>query len=394
MVSLDSPIARLGPWLAVAVVATAALGVALVGSGGERAYGGDFPSFYAAGSIVLDGNGDQLYEPTVQQAAQADLLPDGRFLYFAYPPFTAAAYATMAWLPYGAAFVLHTVLAIAALVAAVVAFRPLARGLLDGPTRLGIAVGVALATYPVVRAVLGGQNATFTLLLFVLVARFDSQDRPTAAGLAAAAMLYKPQFGILVLVVLLVGRRWRSVATAAAASSGLFAVGAVVSGVGWLATWFDAVLAFADENLVVNGDKMVAMLGWLQNAIGREWGTVAVALALLVVLAMPLLREIAMHPRAEISWYAISPIVVLAAPSALYYDTALVLVVPAVAFAWFRPAAAPGAIAVIGLSWIGVAGDTLGWNPLFVPIVALAVMFAIGSVRGHRIRVTPTRYTR
>ncbi|MEM7142160.1 MAG: hypothetical protein AAF548_14145 [Actinomycetota bacterium] len=62
----------------------AALAVAFVivlasGSGSDTAsgrVGGDFPAFYSAGSIVADGDIDDLWDLEVQRAAQADLLGD------------------------------------------------------------------------------------------------------------------------------------------------------------------------------------------------------------------------------------------------------------------------------------------------------------------------------
>src|SRR5438477_10640628 len=77
----------------------------LSGSGSNTAagrVGGDYPAFYGAGRIVLDGDAAHLYDVKRQDAAEHDLFAgehDG-LLYFAYPPAVAAVYAPLAELPY------------------------------------------------------------------------------------------------------------------------------------------------------------------------------------------------------------------------------------------------------------------------------------------------------
>ena len=396
MLSMDSMLARFGPWIVVATIAVATAGSAVAAFTGDAdaRLGGDFPSFYGAGTIVLDGQGSDLYDSSIQQSVQSEQFDDGRFLYFAYPPFTAVPYAALASLPYEAAYALHSLLGIAALIGAIVAFRPMARGMLDGPTRLGVAAAAALLIYPVLRSVLGGQNATFTLLLLVLVARFDAYDRHMATGLAAAAMLYKPQFGLFVILVLVAGRRWRSVAWAGAGATGLYALGAAVIGGEWLRTWLDAVSAFGDENLVVYGDLMVSVLGWVQNVLGITTASYIVTVIVLAMIGIPIAIGVMSRRWREIPWYAVAPLIVLAAPSALYYDTALVLLTVGVSLAWLRGFRLMATAFVIAMSWTQLPATTIGWSPLFLPVIWIAAAFAIGAIRSDRISVTPLRYTR
>ena len=136
--------------------------------------GGDFPAFYGAGSIALDGEWESLYDVDVQQRAQAGLLdePSG-FLYFAYPPPVAALYAPLAGVDYRWAYLLHTLLMAVALWGAVALARP-AVPLVDRYPAASFAV--ALVAFPTYRAVTGGQNTALTLLL-VVGRRFGSSDR-------------------------------------------------------------------------------------------------------------------------------------------------------------------------------------------------------------------------
>lgn len=397
MFTLNSPVVRIGPWLVIVTIAFAAVAAAVSSpdaQSGQARYGGDFPSFYGAGTIVLAGDGANLYDVELQTAAQADTFSNDGLLYFAYPPFTAAAYAGLAWLSYGAAYAVHSVLAIAALVGALAMLRPFARGALDGWSRLGLASVAAIVSYPVLRSVLGGQNATFTLLGIAAVARFDRDERPIAAGVAAAALLYKPQFGLLIIGILVLSRRWASVASAAAGAVVLFVVGALVVGVDWLAVWVDAVTAFGDLNLIVNGSLMISAVGWLQNVLGMSAWSYAMAGAVVLAVGLPIAYGLASRKWSEIPWSALMPLVIVAAPSALYYDATLVLIPVVVAVAWATERVALPMVAVIALSWTQVFAAPLGWSPLFPMVAALAAIFALSALKDERIRVTPRRYTR
>lgn len=397
MFSPSSPIVRFGPWLVILTIALAAVGAALAspdaGSGEDR-YGGDFPSFYGAGNIVLDGDGAELYDVERQIAAQADSFTDGDLLYFAYPPFTAAGYAAIVWLPYGAAYVVHTLLAISALIAAIAALRPFVRGAFDGWARLGVTSVAAIASYPVLRSVLGGQNATFTLLGIAAVARFDHDDRPVAAGVTAGLMLYKPQFGLLLIAVLILSRRWTAVVSAGVTSIVLFGVGAFVVGADWVSVWLDALSSFSDLNIAVNGTLMISAWGWVQNLAGVSAWTYVAAGAVVLAVGLPMAFGLATDRWSEIPWYALTPLVIVAAPSALYYDAALVLLPVAVMVAWVPERAPAIIVGVIAVSWSQVLALELGWSPLFPIILAMAALFALSVVGGDRIRVTANRYTR
>ncbi len=397
MFTLRSPLVRFGPWLIIATIALAAVATAMASSGSSDSldrYGGDFPSFYGAGSIVLDGNGSDLYDEEVQRAAQASSFPDGELLYFAYPPYTAAVYAGIAWLPYAAAYSLHSIVAIAALIGALAALRPFVRGALDGWTRLGLASVAAVASYPVLRSVLGGQNATFTLLGVAAVARFDHDDRPIAVGVAAGALLYKPQFGLLIIGILIVSKRWASLGAAVAAAAVLFGIGTMVTGFEWIGTWLAAVSTFGDLNIVVNGFLMISAWGWVQNVLGVSVWSYLVAAGVVAAVGLPMVYGLVTHRWSEIPWYALAPLVIVAAPSALYYDATLVLLPIAVMVGWAAERVAAVLAGAVVISWVQIFAPSLGWSPLFPLILAMAALFAAGVLRDDRVRVTPNRYTR
>jgi len=368
-------LARAVPRGVVVVVAIAACVPLMLSLAGRQdvadASGGDFPSFYAAGSIVLDGRIDELYDAEVQRAYQADFHdhPD-EFLYFAYPPFTAIAYAPLAALPYGAAFAVQSLAALAALIAALWMLWPTSR--LGNPGIDGVlaATALGLVTYPIVVAVLGGQNTTFTLLLAAMVWRFAERRLFVATGLAAAAMLYKPQFGLIVIGFLVVARRWRAAAVAVAGGMVLYASAVIGLGPDWPSSWWNHITWFGASNTDVNGHLMVNISGWITAVFGD--GPVPTGLVVVATLAVAGLTVLVLFRRG-VQWLAFGTAMaamLLIAPSALAYDAGIALVAGAVFIV--ISGASPVSIGVLVVaSWSQLASRSLGWSPLFVVILLL-----------------------
>jgi alpha-1,2-mannosyltransferase len=228
--------------------------------------GGDYPSFYGAGAIAADGDWGQLYDAARQQQEQAGLIDDeGGYLYFSYPPFVAAGYGLLARLDYRWSFLLHTILMTLALAGAITVLRPWLRwtGL-----PLPALLVVALAFYPVFTGVIGGQNVALSLLLFAGAARLDHDDRAYLAGVVAALLLYKPQFGVVVVPLLLVARRWRMLAGWATGAIALLAISTMLMGGSWLSDWWGQAADFSSLNVAANGLNFISFPGFLVNALG------------------------------------------------------------------------------------------------------------------------------
>lgn len=342
------------------------------GDAGVR-IGGDYPAFYGAGSIAADGDWDDLYSAERQQVEQAGLVDrEGGYLYFSYPPVVAWFYGLFAGLPYEWSFLLHTVLMAAALALAVRVLEPW----LERPgLPLITLLVVALAFYPVFRAVSGGQNTALTLLLLSAALRLDHDDRPIAAGLIASLLLFKPQFGILVLPVLIIGRRWRMAAAWSGGAIALYACSAFLMGGGWLSDWWQEARQFADQNLDANGAYFVSLPGFLSNAFGSEAMAVGYGLAGIVAGVLAFLWWRSPRSDALTRWAALAGAMVVVAPQTLYYDVGLLLI-PIV---WsLRRWPARWAIAAAVVTWTQIASSQLGWSPLGpVAIVAVVVLLAL-----------------
>lgn len=359
----------LGALLAVVVVAT------FGGSGNDAPIGrlgGDLPSFYGAGRIVLDGRGPDLYDAAVQAEAQRGLLDtDDELYYFAYPPYTALAFAPLAALPFRAAYLVHTMLMAAALWFAIVAARPLAPRLLGTRERMVAALSIALFVYPVLRSVLGGQNATLTLLLAVAVWRFAADEHDLAAGLALGAMFYKPQFGLVVLVLILVARRWRVALYGAGGLAALWLIGAAVMQGSWVGHWLDQVGRFDETNLASNGSLMVSIVGFTRNAL-EGWPAIALAAVLGLIVGLPTVW-MWIRSGTDLDGVALAaPALPLLAASALYYDGAMILVTGLVILERQRPPSRAALVvgSLLAATWFEVFRDALGWSPTFLVLLA------------------------
>lgn len=356
----------------VTTVVVSLIVVTLGGEGteaGSGRLGGDYPAFYGAGSIVLDGDIAQLYDLDRQVAAQEGLLGDGDVLFFAYPPPVAAAYAPLAALPFRASYLVHSLLMLGALGLALGLLAPLVPSIRRYP---GISLALALGCYPMLRAVTGGQNTALTVLLVVLALRFDRDGHPVLAGLAVAALLYKPQFGLPIAVLLLVPPRWAILKGWLAGATGFYAIGAVLAGPGWVVSWWSEATRFAEINEGVNGFLFISLPGMVANLFGT--GSTGGQALWVVALVVALVATVVVWRRTNagaLRWALGAAMVVLVLPQALYYEAGLLVPVFALA-----GVGAPIMVATGILSWTQVGADALGWSPLGVIMPAALAWIA------------------
>lgn len=358
----------------IVAVAVAVIVSAFAGQGTDTVsgrIGGDFPAFYGAGSIVLDGDVASLYDPDVQEAAQADVGGDEPgFFYFAYPPPVALAYVPFAALPFRISFVLHTALMALALWAAFRMVAPLYPRLLGSPDHVLAATALGLLTYPVLRSIVGGQNTTLTLLLLACTARFLHDERFVAAGLAAALLLYKPQFGAVVLLLIVVSRSWTAVWAWAGGAAAFYAVAAVMLGPLWAVDWLDQVTDFDAANRAANPENVVSALGWWRVVVGSDAAALALAVATIVAVAAPLLLRVWRHGLGSATLPHIAASLPLVAGYTNYYDAGSAVLAP-----FHQEDRVPrlGVAVFLALSWLQLPAKRLGWSPLFLVLVALVI---------------------
>ncbi|HWL46398.1 MAG TPA: glycosyltransferase family 87 protein [Sphingomonadaceae bacterium] len=313
-------------WILLGVTLLA-LGTLWLGSHGTldsagRPLGTDFSNVWAAGWMADHGQAAMVWDwPShyaAQQAAHASKTVP--FYGWHYPPPFLLVAALLAQFPYLAALLLWEAgTSVAALL--------LVQRIVPGPTtRL-----LALAAPAGFICLTHGQNGFLTAGLLggglLLLER-----RPWVAGLLLGALVYKPQFGILLPLVLLVHRDRRAFLAAAAASLALIALTLLLWG--W-PVWeaFRASLPLTRDVVIEQGGT-----GWekIQSAFSaaRDWGAPVAA----AYLIQSIVTVAALVGALAATWRAAPPVrnatvmaaALLSTPYVLDYD--LVVLAVAVAF--------------------------------------------------------------
>jgi hypothetical protein len=346
--------------------------------------GGDYPAFYAAGEIAARGDWDELYSDARQQSEQAGLIDDeGGFLYFSYPPFVAAGYSLLTGIGYRWSFLIHTALMTLALIGAIKLLWPwLERAGWPLPAILAL----SLAFYPVLRAVPGGQNTTLSLLLLAAAVRWETDDKPVLAGLALALLMFKPQFGVVLLPLLLIARRWRVLAGWVGGAALLYLVSALLMGGVWVGEWWEQATGFSDLNTTANGRNFVSIPGFFENVAGvGEIGAIVAGFIVAAAFGAVVAYFWWTNPSTRaLERYALAgAAVVLAAPQTLFYDAGLMLLAVLPIMPRLGPRFGQWLALGIALTWLQPLSATLGWSPLgpIVWVAAALILWQLLSAR-------------
>lgn len=290
----------------------------------DKPIGTDFVNVWAAGTLVLDGEAAAPYDPARQHAAEQQAFGGHKVPFFGwhYPPLFLIAAAGLALLPYGWALFAWMALTLPA-------YLVVMRAILPRPET----VLVTLA-FPAVYVNLGhGQNGFLTASL-VGGGLLLLDTRPALAGVLIGLLAYKPQFGLLIPLMLVATGRWRVIAAAtltvlAACAATLVLFGPKV----WIA--FADSTAFTRIVVLEAGDT-----GWekIQSlfAATRMWGcsveaAYAAQAALSLIVAASLVWLWRWPSAYELKAAALPCACLLTTPYLLDYD----LVVLAVSIAFF-----------------------------------------------------------
>jgi alpha-1,2-mannosyltransferase len=388
---------RSGAWLTRERMRLVALAV-LVASGGSLVYlaatahgavdfkgrplGTDFASFYAAGTLVLQGHALAAFDQALLYAREQALFgPASGYYCWLYPPVFLLPVAALALLPYVPALLLGQAVSFAGYI---VAMRALLRAVAPQAAADRLWLLLAAAFPPVLINFGHGQNglATAALLAGALA---TLPRRPILAGMLFGLLIYKPQFGLLIPLALIAGGYWRTILAAAVTVALLVAVTSLAFGIDiWPA--FMAASHLGRTMLIEQGAA-----GWskIQSvfALVRLWGG-GIALAYVVQTAVMLSVAAALawlwRSRADypLKAAALAIGMLLAAPYSLDYD--LMLLAPAIGFLaadGLTRGFAPWQKSLLALLWFvpliarTVAGTTL--IPLAVPAMLLAFAFLL-----------------
>jgi hypothetical protein len=165
----------------------------------------DFVDVYAAGRLALEGAATSAYDWPQHKAAEVRALGHDFPNYYGwhYPPpflFVAAALALFPYLPAALFWLVATLAAYATALRAIVGER--------------VGILLALGFPAAIWNVTAGQNGFLTASL-IGGTLACIERRPALAGVCLGLLTYKPQFGLLFPLVLIVDRRWITIAVAA-----------------------------------------------------------------------------------------------------------------------------------------------------------------------------------
>jgi hypothetical protein len=305
--------------------------------------GTDFSNIYAGGTYVLEGKSELAFDPALQHARQKEIFgahtpPFG----WCYPPFllfVAAALALMPYLPalfiwQATTFPLY-LLAIWTILTSLLPKQPGSgsnSNLFDELVRSRMWLLLAVS-FPAVFVNLGhGHNGFLTAALmgFALV---WLDRRPVVAGILFGLLAYKPQFGLLIPLVLIATDRWKTFA-AAAVTVGMLALAATLAFGPQVWPAFFASTAFTREVVLEAGNtgwhKIQTVFSWV-----RMWGgpvPLAYTVQMLVTLALGIGVVWLWRSGTSMAVKAAGLIIasLLATPYSLDYD--LMALAPALAF--------------------------------------------------------------
>ena len=386
-----------------------------------RPIGTDFSNVYAAGTYALEGKAALAFDAPSQYAREKEIFgPATPFYGWHYPPLFLLLAAALALLPYLAALALWQgaslalyLLSIRKIVAGFPPSPPWGGSRAEGargganaakdphpaaapptsPTRGEVLWLLLALAYPAVFVNLGhGQNGFLTagLLGFALALL---ERKPVAAGILFGLLAYKPQFGVLIPLVLIATGRWKSFAAAAVTVALLVIAATAVFGVEvWPA--FVKGAQFTREVVLESGntgwEKIQSVFSWV-----RMWGgpvPLAYALQTIVALAVAVATVWLWRSAASFPVKAAGLVIasLLATPYSLDYD--LMALAPAIAFLAVDGLARrflPWEKTILAALWlmplIARSAAEFAALPLAVPlmIIALVLLLHRGTLRGN-----------
>ena len=357
-----------------------------------RPIGTDFSQVWTAGKRVLDGNAADIWNWDKHFAAQRALHGPSLAEYYGWhypPPFLLIATA-LALLPYLAGLALWQA-------ATLIPFAALIRNI-TGRTEAWLFV---LAAPVSLICALHGHNGFLTALL-LCAGLLLLEEKPFVAGLLLGCLVYKPQFALILPLLLLVTGNWRAIAGAAVSSLGLIAL---TYGIWGWPVWQAFIDTLPQTRSVVieagstGWEKIMSPFSAIRSVGGGIGISYAVqALASLVAIGASL--WIARAGRPDLRNAAVTASVLIATPYVLDYD--FVVLLGGLAFLW-RDADRHGWLTwektLLGLVWIAplvarnLAALTLVPVGLMTAIIVLALAFrrTLTASPFHRSRAVSGR---
>lgn len=355
----------------------------------NRPLGTDFSNVWTAGRMANEGRAALAWDWPTQYAVQQNVHNSAHIPFYGWhypPPFLIVA-SLLAQMPYLLALIVWQVTTLGAAVATVWRIVP-GRHVIFG----------ALSAPVVMICLTHGHNGFLTAAL--LGGGLMCLDRrPWLAGLMIGCLIYKPQFGVVLPLVLLASGQWRAVAGACISAVILIVITLVMWGDGvWLAFYNSLPLT---QHIVIEAGNT----GWAKIQTGfsavRSWGGpvplaygVQAGITAVMVLGSVIATRCAAPP---VRNAVVLVAALMSTPYAMDYDYTILGMAIAFLVADGRQRGfLPSDITLLGAAWVvplfarGVADATLVpvglLSAIVVLVLALRRMVIFDAVRLSSIR--------
>lgn len=336
--------------------------------------GGDFPAFYTAGKLVVQGESQSIYDSDRMLSEQKHIIPTGGYLPFVNPPHFAYFYAPFGALPYNFAFLVHYCLLVLLLICVLKRFISL--NYIRAPMFF-FSLVACMTFYPILKSILGGQNSILSFFLIFSVWKLADSGREWLAGLFLGLLLYKPQFAIPFIGLFFLAGYWR------------IAVSGVLTGTGIvlctvfllkhnLKEWLTFVFAFSELDADINKFNSISLSGFAEALSDSENGILLKLAGIGVILVMISISVLWFQGKKKRNlkelMAAACPAVLLIPPHVMYYDLSLCVlsVLLLVKHEEVRSKVAP-ILWLLGFTqWFS---SLLGFSPLFLILVGMYIYF-------------------
>jgi hypothetical protein len=354
-----------------------------LGPGGDVA-SGDFMAFYTGAMFVKEGRGRELYDLATQRDYQLELTgpPNTQWQPYINPPLLAVALAPLASLPYRYAYWTFAVLTLLAFIGSIVLLKPKLAQLARDRLTWFTTVALTASWLPLFRAMAGGQNTLFTILLLVGLYAAWRDERMILAGVMLGLLSYKPQFGLLLGVVFLARGMWVALTAAGATVVAHYALGAAFMGTDWPIRLLDTLRVHRtlEQQIIANHFSILPTAGYSLPSPLALW-LAAIGIAGVAILCVWQARRIGpTDDRFPVLYGLLICGTLLVSLHLQHYDVAILAIPTLLTVDYLlgrgrRPSPVLRLLLAFGFLFYPIyrVGASIGFQPLFLWLVAVFI---------------------
>jgi len=303
-----------GAWLRASAFASVFAVIALVATSSQgrdifgHPLGTDFISFWAVAQLPLD----QVYDADLHFVKQKAIFPVEEYTAFYYPPVFALYCLIFSGVPYFVALSLFLV------VTCGMYYFSLSKWVCSGTLMIMLA-------FPAFFLTVGHGQNSFLAAALVGGGMFLLKDRPVVAGILFGLLIFKPQLGLLIPVLLIFGRHVQAFLSASSTVLCLCLLSSWVFGIDVWADWLETTTAATntmEHGLVGYADMQTVFAS--ARLLGAEESIAYAVQGAVSLIAVAAVAIIAHHQPYCLGVGAFTIVAsFLATPFALYYDLTL-----------------------------------------------------------------------